>query len=72
MRGKEADRVVNVGRCFPPKRNGVTSKIPATPFKTKIRAAFWREEDMIKAQLIIANRLERRRENVTGEPCKGV
>ena len=72
MRGKEADRVVNVGRCFPPKRNGVTGKIPATPFKTKIRAAFWREEDMIITRLIIANRLERRRENETGEPRKGV
>jgi len=52
MRGKEADGVVSVGRCFPPKRNGVTGKIPATPFKTKVRAALWREEDMIIARLI--------------------
>ena len=59
MRGKETDRVVNVGRCFLPKRNGgVTGKIPATPFKTEIRAAFWREEEMVIARLIITNRLE--------------
>ena len=24
--------MVNVSRCLPPKRNGITGKIPATPF----------------------------------------
>lgn len=71
MRGKEADRVVNVGRCLPPKRNGTTGKIPATPFKTKIMATFQREE-MVIARLIIPNRLERRKENVTRKPRKGI
>ena len=40
MTGKDADRVVNLGRCFPPKRNGINGKILATPLETKIRAAF--------------------------------
>lgn len=70
MRAKEADRVVNVGRCLPPKRNGINGKIPATPFKTKIRATFQREEDMVIARLIIANRLEKRRKNVTRDPTR--
>lgn len=71
MRGKEANRVVNVGRCLPPKRNGITSEIPATPFKTKIRATFQREKVMVIARHVIANGLERRRKNVTREACEG-
>ena len=55
MTGKETNRMIDESRRFPPKRDGITDKLPAGPLEPKKGETRRRKENMIIARLIIAD-----------------